>query len=216
MNYIFNISAFTDIGTVRSVNQDKILANQNIIDDGQLNLLNQQYAISFVADGVGGNKAGEYASQFVLENIKANTGLLEENPIHFLNEINERLISETKNNIDTIGAATTLSGLYFKDNNMQILHAGDSEIWLLRNDIFFKLTNDQVFDEYQNNSPLVSYFGGKENYLNIDTQTCISELADNDIFLICSDGLFKSINYKIAESILKADKSPVRKIRQDT
>lgn len=212
MSFIFNISAFTHIGTVRSVNQDRILANQNIIDDGQLNLLNQQHAISFVADGVGGNKAGEYASQFVLNNIKTNTGLLEENPIYFLNEINERLISETKNNIDTIGAATTLSGIYFKDDDIQILHAGDSEIWLLRNDIFFKLTNDQIFDEFQNNSPLISYFGGKENCLNIESQSSISELADNDIFLICSDGLFKSINYKIAESILKADKALSEKL----
>lgn len=211
MSFIFNISAFTNIGTVRSVNQDRVLVNENILEHGNLHLTDQSNIICFVADGVGGNNAGEYASQFILDNIKTNTVLLEGNPVSFLNEINEKLILSTKNDIDIIGAATTLSGLYFKDYNIQVLNAGDSEIWLLRNDIFFKLTNDQVFDEFQKNSPLISYFGGKENCLNIDTQTSISELEDNDIFLICSDGLFKSINYKIAESILKADKALSKK-----
>ena len=61
---------------------------------------------------------------------------------------------------------------------------------------------------------MISYFGGKENCLNIESQSSISELADNDIFLICSDGLFKSINYKIAESILKADKNLSEKLEK--
>lgn len=206
MNYIFNISAFTDIGTVRSINQDRILVNNIIIEKGILNLLEQKHAICFVADGVGGNKAGEYAAQFVLESINNNKELLENNAEVFLNDVNDKLILTTKNDIDKNGAATTLSGLYIIDNKIKILHVGDSEIWLLRNDIFFKLTNDQVFDEYTKNSPLTSYFGGKEDSLSLDSQKTILELMDNDIFLICSDGLFKSIKHKIVESILKSDK----------
>ena len=41
-----------------------------------------------------------------------------------------------------LGDVYKRQGIYFKDDDIQILHAGDSEIWLLRNDIFFKLTND--------------------------------------------------------------------------
>ena len=76
----------------------------------------------------------------------------------------------------------------------------------MRNDMFFQITKDQVLDESEKNSSITSYFGGKENYLRLDNEVSIHESMPDDIFLICSDGLYKSLNQKIVKSILKAEK----------
>lgn len=202
----FNISAFTHIGTVRELNQDNILVNGHLLNKGEVHLLEQDKCFCFVADGVGGNKGGDFASNFVLERIKAEQDKLLNDAEQFLKNINYKLIEDTSDDIRLKGCATTLTGLLVQNDFFKIIHAGDSEIWIVRNDMFFKITKDQVLDETEKNSPITSYFGGDDNYLKLDSEIYIHESLNKDLFLICSDGLFKSLNHKIVKSILKADK----------
>ncbi len=123
-----------------------------------------------------------------------------------LKSINHSLIEGTNNDAKLKGCCTTLTGLIVQNDLFKIIHAGDSEIWLLRNDMFFQITNDHVLDETENNSSITSYFGGHEDYLKLDKDISINETFSGDTFLICSDGLYKSLNQKIIKSILKADK----------
>lgn len=203
---IFNISAFTHVGTVRESNQDNILVNGQLLNEGEVHLTKQDNCFCFVADGVGGNKAGDFASHFVLEELKLRTDFSSQNVEQLLQGINEQLIAESKANEEIKGTATTLTGLVADEKHFQIIHAGDSQLWLMRNDMFFQITKDQVLDESEKNSSITSYFGGLDNYLKLDTEISIHETLIDDIFLICSDGLFKSLNQKIVKSILKADK----------
>jgi len=202
----FNISAFTHVGTVRESNQDNILVNGQLLNEGEVHLIDQVNCICFVADGVGGNKAGEFASHFILEKLKSGTDFSFSNVEQTLHEINEQLIKESKSNEKIKGTATTLTGLVIRENIFQIIHVGDSQMWLMRNDMFFKITSDQVLDELETNSPITSYFGGMESNLKLDTNFSIHETLTDDIFLICTDGLLKSLNQKIIKSIMKADK----------
>jgi len=202
----FNISGFTHNGTVRKYNQDCILINKYIISIDRIELYNQNEIVCFVADGVGGNNAGEFASKYVLTKIKENITKIINKPGETLLNINSELIELTKDDVKLNGCATTLSGLIIKDNYFNIIHSGDSEIWLLRNETFIKITNDQVLDNSIDNSPITSYFGGNENYLTLDEDIYIEESYENDIFLICSDGLFKAMKHKQVKSILKANK----------
>lgn len=206
MEIKFNISAFTHIGTIRDSNQDHILVNGQLLNEGEVHLIEQEKCFCFVADGVGGNKGGDFASYFVLNRIKAELDKLLIDAVQILKNINNKLIEDTSNDIKLKGCCTTLTGLLVQNDLFKIIHAGDSEIWLMRNDMFFKITNDQVLDETQKNSPITSYFGGIDNYLKLDSDISIHESLIDDLFLICSDGLFKSLNQKIVKSILKADK----------
>lgn len=212
MNY--NISAFTNRGTERQNNQDHILVNGNLLNDGEIHLSDQQDCYCFVADGVGGNKAGDFASHFVLEKINAVQENLLADPVTSLEKINSDLIECTQSNNALSGCATTLSGVVIHDSAFKIIHAGDSQIWLMRNDMLFKITHDQVLDETEKNSPITSYFGGYDNYMNLDKDISLSEILKNDILLICSDGLLKSLNQKVIKSILSADKDIPTKARK--
>jgi len=202
----FNISAFTHVGTVRESNQDHILVNGKLMNEGEIHLENQVKCFCFVADGVGGNKAGDFASFFVLEKLKFVLDFSFPDIKETLQKINEKLLLTSSANIELMGSATTLTGLAIEESTFQILHVGDSQIWLLRNDMFFQITKDQVLDDSIKNSPITSYFGGFENNLNLYQNNSIHETYVGDIFMICSDGLFKSLNHKIIKSILKADK----------
>jgi len=202
----FNISAFTHVGTVRESNQDNILVNGQVLNEGEVHLSEQEQCVCFVADGVGGNKAGDFASNFVLQKLKSETDFSSPNIEQSLQKINAELLSTSSANNELTGTATTLTGLAINEKTFRVLHAGDSQLWLMRNDMFFQITKDQVLDESEKNSSITSYFGGKENYLRLDNEVSIHESMPDDIFLICSDGLYKSLNQKIVKSILKAEK----------
>ncbi len=198
-----NISAFTHAGTIRDFNQDSVLVKGQILSSGEVNLINQDYCVCFIADGVGGNKAGDFASRYVLEGLnKAILSHVESDLDDRLREVNRQLLTESSGNEELRGSATTLTGLVVIENTFLILHVGDSQMWLRRNGTFFKVTNDQVLNENEANSPLTSYFGGSEDNLKFDRDIFVREIAVADVFLICSDGLFKSLKHKAVKAIL--------------
>lgn len=201
----FNISAFTHPGTKRLINEDNILVNGVYLNEGEIHITKKTSCVCFVADGVGGNLGGKFASQFVLEKIKLIDEISNTDKNSVLQNINSELLSTTTNQETLQGAATTLSGLILKNNNLEFFHAGDSQIWLLRNNIFFQITTDHVLDDLINNSPITSYFGGFTNNLKLENNTLIQEHLKGDYFMICSDGLFKSLNQKTVKSIISSD-----------
>jgi len=213
---IINISAFTHIGTKREVNQDRILVENKILDKDFYHLTEQTECFCFVADGIGGGVRGEIASQFVLDNIlkqKAALIQMDENSIDGeMNKINQELIDYSKSNPEYFGTGTTLTGLIVKQNDDYItINAGDSEMWVLRNNLFFQITESQVVDESESGSPLISYFGGKESSLDIDLTSSLREIHNNDIFVIASDGLLNSLLPKQVKAILMNNQPLKRK-----
>ncbi len=203
---IFTISAFTHRGTSRDTNQDCILVNGSVLSEGKIHLEQETTCHCFVADGVGGNREGGFASRFVLEKLN---DLLKED-LYGLEErlyrVNVELLETSGSDVSLKGTATTLSGLIMSKKMFHVVHAGDSQIWLLRGDVLFQTTIDQVLDDSVENSPITSYFGGFEDRLRFDDSTTSIEPLPGDIFLICSDGLFKSLKPRIVKSILKADR----------
>ena len=100
------------------------------------------------------------------------------------------------------------------EKEFKIIHSGDSQIWLLRNEIFFKVTHDHVLDNDIDNSPITSYFGGGGNHLKLENNIAVQEGIGEDLFLICTDGLFKSINKKMVKSTLQTSETVANKIKK--
>lgn len=210
----YDISGFTNVGTVRQVNQDRILVNGKLLIEGDHHLSKQASCYCFVADGVGGNNAGEFAAEYVLRELneepfykmseKEYDNYLEDY-LKKLNKINDQLLEATLKDHDLSGSATTLTGLVISGDFFLIVHTGDSQIWLNRNDMFFKLTHDQVMNEMEENSPITSFFGGYENSLNIHLDTESLKTQHGDTLVICTDGLFKSLKPKTVKEILLSE-----------
>jgi len=209
----FSISAFSHSGTTRAINEDAVLVNGNKINKGELHINDENKCFCFVADGVGGNRAGEYAADFVLNRIKQITDYCHTDLDSFFAKINEELIKYSSENPKLYGTATTLSGIVIFDNLFKIIHAGDSQVWLLRDDIFFKVTQDHVLDDGVENSPITSYFGGNNDHLKIEYNAAVVEGQAEDLFLICTDGLLKSISKKRVKDVLQADDTVAMKIK---
>ena len=207
----FNIAAFTNKGTVRTINQDRILVNGTLIENGTLSLEQQSSCVCFVADGVGGNKRGEFASQFVLDALKKELCGDFDELTKRLRKINSDLIETSKKDVSIEGTATTLTGLYIDSDKFFVIHVGDSELWLLRQNMFSKHTSDQAADEMPN-SPIISYFGGSEDNMSPEIGISLDSSEDNDCYLLCSDGLFKSLSFEEVKSVLQEPNSVTEKI----
>jgi len=199
------ISGFTHPGSRRNNNEDSILVNGHVLTDGEINLTEEKKCICFVADGVGGNQGGEYASRFVLEKLNLADDLTSPKTKESLQMINEELLSFTSKEEKLKGAATTLSGIVLQESSCFVLHAGDSQIWLFRNDMFFQITTDHVLNDLVPNSPITNYFGGNTNNLDAEFITLGYDVTEGNIFLVCTDGLFKSLDQKTVKSILRSD-----------
>ena len=167
----YNISGFTHIGTARENNQDRILVQEQVFGEGTVDIEAVEQCFCGLTDGIGGNPAGDVAAQFVLERLVAwkenYDGISEEQLRAGLEQINAELIAFGQQQREYFGLSTTLVGLIIELEQYFILSAGDSPMWLLRHEMFYQLTENQVINPYEKDSPLVSYFGGKEPELEL-------------------------------------------------
>ena len=206
----FNISGFTNIGTQRELNQDRILIQDTVSADGADYVWEIEDCFCFVADGIGGGPAGDYAAQFVLEQItlriSSDTKHSNDKLLNIFSSINNELIEFGKNNIEYLGSGTTLVGIIMHQDSFKVISAGDSPAYIFRNNSMIKITEDQVLDPFEENSPITSYFGGKSNELQLSFETVLREIKVDDILLLASDGLLKALSIKQVKAILSNSK----------
>lgn len=201
MPYTITAFGLSDIGLVRQNNEDVW---------GQLPQLN----FYVLADGMGGHQAGEVAAReavnslnrVVKRKIKAaqqplSIVDLEEMLRQAIRYVNGVIYKLGKKEIELRGMGTTLCCLLFHGNGVVFAHVGDSRIYRFRNAQLEQLTKDhsllcELVDQGQINEQQASEF----LYKNIITRAIgtepkveptlgIGELQDDDIYLMCSDGL---------------------------
>jgi len=194
----------TDVGLVRKINEDSFICEKlEGYDDLYLYI---------VADGMGGHNAGEVASsmavQQIAEYIKRNIDSinLEDKEIQNLIEnailyANEKVYKTSILKSNYLGMGTTLSMILAKNNRIYIGHVGDSRIYLIRDNVILRLTEDHslvaelikagtIKPEEANSHPqknVITRALGTEYTIESDVSQW--DLQNNDIILICTDGL---------------------------
>ena len=119
--------AKTDTGIVRRSNQDFLFAADQPV--GPLpNLF-------IVADGMGGHKAGDFASRYVVEHMKEYIeGSEPASPVMILRKALEKtnlgLFDESKEDPDREGMGSTLVAATIEDDMMYVANVGDSRLYL--------------------------------------------------------------------------------------
>ena len=143
-------SARTDTGQVRTVNEDAYAC------------LNDQ-GLFVVCDGMGGEAAGEVASQLAVETVQrrlSDSGSpdefapVSENFLPRTNSLasavrsaNQAIYEQAQQDARYTGMGTTLVGAWIEDNIVSLAHVGDSRAYLWRTSRFDALTRDHSLVE---------------------------------------------------------------------
>jgi protein phosphatase len=169
--------------------------------------------IMAVADGIGGQAFGELASMLALrsgwDQVTSAfqwTWLINDREVEELKErvqlvfqrIDQDLRERTRNDPETAGMGTTLTGAYTVGPEAFIAHVGDSRAYLYHAGTLTQLTRDHTLaQEYLDaglpvETPswhriLTNCLGGAEREVQIEFHHV--RLADGDQLLLCTDGL---------------------------
>ena len=197
------ISILTDVGQRRTNNQD--YANQYINKAGK--------SMIFLADGMGGHRAGNIASEMAVTDLGAAWVATEISTINEVREWFAENLEKENQQIHRIGQdeehkgmGTTLEALAIIDDQVLFAHVGDSRIGLVRNGEYHQMTSDhslvnallkagQITEEEAAHHPqrnIITQSIGQKDELQPDFGMVTVEAGD--FIVINSDGLTNMIS----------------------
>lgn len=205
----FNVSSHgvTDTGRVRKRNEDSIL-------------LLPEESTWLVADGMGGHHAGDFASQTITQNmglfkqqpaLDDSILLMEENLIGSNAIIRKKALNLGKN--ATIGS--TVVATYIWGKFIFVFWAGDSRLYCQRDGELKRLTEDHSYveelvkmgkieakeAESHPAANVVLKAVGIDDDFRVDFS--YFEMQDGDIYILCSDGLYKDLDETRISAIVR-------------
>lgn len=191
--------ARTDTGTVRKHNED------NLLDRPDLGLW-------AVADGAGGHDCGEVASSLIVSTLQQFSGAISAPAL--LAQLRGRM-ADVHLQLRCMAAArgpdaliaSTFVGLIALDGHFACLWAGDSRAYLLRHGTLAQLTRDHSLvqelvdaghlaradaEHHPHANVITRAVGADADTLELDK--VIGQIEPGDRFLLCSDGLTKTLS----------------------
>jgi len=203
---VLRYAARSDVGLVRSNNEDSVYAGARLLA---------------LADGMGGHAAGEVASQLV---IAALAHLDDDEPGGDLlakldaavHSGNSAIAAQVEMEPDLDGMGTTLTAILFAGNRIGMIHIGDSRGYLLRDGELTQITKDDTFvqtlvdegritKEEAHSHPQRSLIMRALTGHEVEPTLTMREVRLGDRYLLCSDGLSDPVS---DETILDALKVP--------
>lgn len=190
--FSFDCVLRSDVGRVRKVNEDSAIS---LTESG----------LWVVSDGMGGHRAGDFASQTIVGNL-SSVGVaisLEDLKARFMDRLstaNATILNRAQElGEGTIGA--TLASLLIHAGTFAAVWSGDSRVYRMQNGVLTRLSRDhtevqalldsgRITEEEAENWPrknVITRAIGVGDVPQCDVNE--GALADRDLFLICSDGL---------------------------
>ncbi len=204
----------TDRGRRRPTNEDSVRTCEDL-------------SFFMIADGVGGNRSGEIASQSALDALEK---FIRHNPPEWLGSreeifryfraavtyVNQFIIKLSEVKPQYAGMATTLAFAYIRDDELYVANVGDSRVYLAHGDMMQQITDDHT---YVNDLVKMGAITKDEAHLharkNVITRAiganannepdCFSvPLEKGDRVLLCSDGLYDEVDDETMLKVLTA------------
>lgn len=198
-NVDFEVSSLSHSGLIRSHNEDSFLVDEDL-------------GLFLVADGMGGHRAGDVASQMgvkaVHERLKTliprtsnDAGAGMQAIRDAIDYANAMIFKASRGSGENTGMGTTITLLLLRGKTALVAHVGDSRVYRQRNGKLEALTRDHSLLQAQVGAGIISgeeaRFSHNRNLvtraLGIEptTQADVTEVevSRGDTFLLCSDGL---------------------------
>lgn len=207
-SFSFEMAAATDIGRIRSRNEDA----WRIVPEAGLAIL---------SDGMGGHRAGNVASRMAVEII--GDELLDGDdatvtPAQLINSLelaNDSIRDVAQSEPDCQGMGATVVVARFQESKILVAHAGDSRLYRFWKDELELLTEDHTLaqqyvregimeqadaDRWIGRNMLVKGLGIDTE---VDPDVTEVDLAADQVYLLCSDGLTDAISNQDIAAILR-------------
>jgi PPM family protein phosphatase len=192
-------------GRIRPLNEDAIGADPRV-------------GLFVLADGLGGYNAGEVASTMAVSTLLAglSTKLVEANEEarafdpggelrHALIGMNNAIFRAALNSSAYEGMATTVVVAWFLAGRLWVAHAGDSRLYLLRQNALTQVTRDHSFSQELLDAGMVTEEEARllpaKNLVTralgaaaeVEPEVHDYPIEAGDVFLLCSDGLTEMV-----------------------
>ncbi len=212
----------TDIGLKRKLNQDYVFtANMEI---GYLPNL------YLVADGMGGHKAGDFASKHAVETIVEEISSKKEADTftalnQAITEANSRIKQKAMEDENMSGMGTTLVAAVIEGRTLKVANVGDSRLYLINQKIE-QITVDHSFveemvrlgeldrEQARNHEKknIITRAIGAESKVKVDFFEV--QLKDGDQILMCTDGVSNMLTDQEIFQIVKEERSQEEKVEE--
>jgi serine/threonine protein phosphatase Stp1 len=201
--------ALTDVGAVRKHNEDNLLSRADL-------------GLWVVADGAGGHESGEVASAMIVEALGRlppglNAGALISSIRLAVGQVHGALRAEAAQRGGNAMLASTVVCLMIRDGHFACLWAGDSRGYLLRGGQLQQITHDHsLVQELVDSGALSPEDAERHPHANVITRAVgaddddmeldkvIGQAQPGDRFLLCSDGLSKTLSETEIRNLLAA------------
>lgn len=212
----------TDIGQVRTVNQDAIFYS--------LNPVGNLASLFLVADGMGGHKAGDYASSFTVEKFVEIVPNLSSKDCftimgETLKEVNVRLYEQAQITPEMEDMGTTLVAGVCEDGVLYVMNVGDSRLYII-NDTIRQITRDHSYVEelvllgkldkrnarnHENKNIITRAVGVSPK---VQADFFVVELKKKDQILLCSDGLTNMVSDAEILHVVNSERGIEEKVKK--
>ena len=214
---LLEVTSCTDAGLVRAFNEDSVAVN------AELGLL-------VLADGMGGYKAGDVASQLatgvVVQEIKqfrngqaGTPAALAQSVTAAIKKANGAIFQTAASDSKFQGMGTTVVMMALAGDRAVIGHVGDSRLYRLRKDRLELITRDHSVLQEQVTQRMISAEEAKLSHnrnlvtraLGVEAEVAIElqeePILPGDIYLLCSDGLNDMVDDVDIELVLRSLKA---------
>ena len=213
--------AMTDVGRRREMNQDYVYATGQPIGPFP-NLL-------VVADGMGGHKAGDFASKFTVEVVKREiAGSRSRKPEKVLHDAiqvaNRELISVASSDVKLEGMGTTLVVATVIGDTLYFANIGDSRLYLIDDNIKQLSKDHSLVEEMVRLGGIKAEDARNHPDKNIITRAMgVKDEAEADFYefrikrgdkiLMCTDGLSNMVEDEDMFGLVKGSRDVVEAVQ---
>ncbi|MFD4758394.1 Stp1/IreP family PP2C-type Ser/Thr phosphatase [Streptomyces sp. NPDC058439] len=184
-----------------------------------------------IADGMGGQAAGEVASSEVISTLVQLDDDVPGSDIltslgTAVQRANDQLRMMVEEDPQLEGMGTTLTALLWTGQRLGLVHVGDSRAYLLRDGVLTQITQDhtwvqrlvdegRITEEEATTHPqralLMRALGSGDH---VEPDLSIREVRAGDRYLICSDGLSGVVSHQTMEETLASYQGPQETIQE--
>ncbi|GMA33112.1 PP2C family protein-serine/threonine phosphatase [Litorihabitans aurantiacus] len=211
MTLAFRYAARSDVGLIRSTNQDSGYAGPHLL---------------VLADGMGGPAGGDIASSIAIAHLapldgESHTGdmltLLRDAVVEAHSELRQRALDKP----ELAGLGTTLIAALRTGKKLALVHIGDSRAYLVRGEEVTRLTTDHTYvqhlvdagqldpeeaENHPHRSVILRVLGDHD--LGVDLDESVRELHAGERFLLCSDGVSSFVSHDTIVETLTGVRDP--------